>query len=136
MLPISWSPADAQLKSFARIWWPLFVLFVTALLYRGSGWTTPVLVVTGAGVALAIASAVSHTVARTVFLGLHVITFPLAFVTSTIVLAVIYYLVVTPIGLVLRLAGRDALSLRKRKAASLWVPVPDRTDAERAFRQF
>lgn len=136
MLPINWSPADAQLKSFARIWWPLFVLIGTALLYRRNGWTTPVMVVVYAGVILAVASVASRTVARTLFLGLQVITFPLAFVTSTIVLAVIYYLVVTPIGLALRLTGRDALSLRRRNAASLWVPVPDDRDPEHAFRQF
>ncbi len=136
MLPINWSPADAQLKSFARIWWPLFVLVVTALLYRRSGWTTSVMVVAYAGVGLAIVVAANRAVARTLFLGLQVITFPLAFVTSTIVLAVIYYLVVTPIGLALRLTGRDSLSLRKRSAATLWTPVPDNTDPERAFRQF
>lgn len=136
MLPINWSPADAQLKSFARIWWPLFVLVVTALLYRRNGWTTSVMVVAYAGVGLAIVVAASRAVARTLFLGLQVITFPLAFLTSTIVLAVIYYLVVTPIGLALRLTGRDSLSLRRRNAATLWVPVPGDTDPERAFRQF
>ncbi len=136
MLPINWSPADAQLRSFARIWWPLFVLVLTALLYRRSGWTTAVMTVAYAGVVLAIAVAASRAVARLLFLGLQAITFPLAFVTSTIVLAVIYYLVVLPIGLALRLTGRDSLSLRKRNAASLWVPVPENTDPERAFRQF
>lgn len=136
MLPINWSPADAQLKSFARIWWPLFVLVVTALLYRRGGWTTPVMVVAYAGAGLAFAVVASRTAARLLFLGLQVITFPLAFLTSTIVLAVIYYLVVTPIGLALRLTGRDALSLRRRTAASLWMPVAESTDPERAFRQF
>lgn len=136
MLPVNWSPADAQLRSFARIWWPLFVLVVTAWLWRRYGATAPTLLTAGVGLLVAIGALASRVVARLLFLGLQIITFPLALVTSTIVLGVIYYLVVTPIGLALRLAGRDALSANKRAAASLWVPVQDRRDSERAFRQF
>jgi hypothetical protein len=41
-----------------------------------------------------------------------------------IAMAVLFFTVLTPIGLVLRLAGRDRLRLRPRPdAASYWLPV-------------
>jgi ABC-type uncharacterized transport system permease subunit len=83
-----------------------------------------------------VAAIARRSVARAMFVALQVVTFPVAVLTSTFVLGVIYYLVVTPIGLALRLTGRDALNLKGRGADSLWVPVHDRKDLERSFRQF
>jgi low temperature requirement protein LtrA len=42
-------------------------------------------------------------------------------VISPIVLGVIFFLVITPVAVVTRLAGRDALRLRKRSVRSHWV---------------
>jgi len=44
---------------------------------------------------------------------------------GTLALAVVFFLVVTPLGLAARLAGRDRLGLRRPPAtASLWRPLP------------
>jgi hypothetical membrane protein len=49
--------------------------------------------------------------------------FLLGFVVSTTLLTLFYYLVVTPIGLIARLCGRDFLSLKlKPRAESCWLP--------------
>jgi hypothetical protein len=46
-------------------------------------------------------------------------------VIGTLALATVYFLVVTPLGLAARLAGRDRLALRRPPAqASLWRPLP------------
>ena len=46
----------------------------------------------------------------------------LGWVNSRILLALLFYLVMTPIGLVQRLAGRDALRRRSGESASYWIP--------------
>ena len=46
-------------------------------------------------------------------------------VIGTLALAVVYFIVVTPLGLAARLAGRDRLGLRRpAPGASLWQPLP------------
>jgi hypothetical protein len=46
-------------------------------------------------------------------------------VIGTLALAAVYFLVVTPLGLAARLAGRDRLGLRRpAPGASLWQPLP------------
>ena len=46
----------------------------------------------------------------------------LGFVNSRVLLSLMYYLVVTPIGVVLRLAGHDPLHRRGPQRESYWVP--------------
>ena len=46
----------------------------------------------------------------------------LGWVNSRILLALLFYLVMTPMGLVQRLAGRDALRRRGPGNVSYWIP--------------
>lgn len=46
----------------------------------------------------------------------------LGWVNSRILLALIFYLVITPVGLMQRLAGRDALRRRGPGSGSYWIP--------------
>lgn len=53
---------------------------------------------------------------------------------GTVSLAVVFYGVITPLGLAARLAGRDRLQLGPRIGASMWVDLPAaRHDPERQF---
>src|SRR4051794_26990665 len=74
--------------------------------------------------------------ARLPFLALFLLTFPIGWVVSQVVLATLFYLVFTPVGIAFRLAGRDALALRPTDRPSHWLPRQPTTDAGRYFRQF
>ena len=50
----------------------------------------------------------------------------LSFVSTRVVLAVVFFIAVTPIGLVKRLTGWDPLRRRARSEASYWRPYPER----------
>jgi len=50
----------------------------------------------------------------------------LSFVSTRVVLAVVFFLAVTPIGLVKRLTGWDPLRRRARPEPSYWRPYPER----------
>ncbi len=50
----------------------------------------------------------------------------LAFVSSRIILALIFFLVLTPIGLVKRAMGWDPLHRRAAASDSYWLPYPPR----------
>ncbi len=64
-------------------------------------------------------------------------TYPIGWVVSHVVLAAVYYLVVTPIGLTMRLVGRDPLRRRfEREAETYWIERRRETDTNGYFRQF
>ncbi|MDX1944314.1 MAG: hypothetical protein SFU86_02830 [Pirellulaceae bacterium] len=64
-------------------------------------------------------------------------TFPLAGLVSLALLVLIYYLLVTPLGLARRLFGGDPLERRWRPAQqSYWRPKPRSSDPRSYFGQF
>jgi hypothetical protein len=63
--------------------------------------------------------------------------FPIGFVISYVLMAIIYYLVVTSIGLIMRIFGRDSMYRRfDRDAATYWFERRAEQAQDRYFRQF
>lgn len=122
LLRINHRPAPRQLLVFALAW----LAFTGALGWmqwtKGHGtlawigWTLAV-VVPAAG-------AFWREGLRRFYVGLCYATFPIGYAVSTLVLTLLYYAVLTPIGLLLRVCGHDAL--QRRPASSHWHrrPVP------------
>lgn len=76
-------------------------------------------------------------VLRVVYLGMMWATFPIGWVVSHLILAIVFYLVMTPIGLLMRLVGYDPMNRRfDPDAETYWLPRESKDDAERCFRQF
>lgn len=74
---------------------------------------------------------------RPLYVGWMYAAFPVGFVVSHVILAVIYYLVISPIGVVMRLLGRDPMERTfDSKAKSYWVAHDPHKDPARYFRQF
>lgn len=71
-----------------------------------------------------------------VFTAAMVLAFPIGWALSRAILAVLFYLVFTPVALVFRLIGRDALRLKRPPAStgSYWTKVAERS-ADSYFRQ-
>jgi hypothetical protein len=74
---------------------------------------------------------------RIVYLGMAYAAFPIGMLVSVALLAVVYYLVLTPTGLLLRLWGRDAMGRRfDREAPTYWRPAEETDDPARYFQQY
>jgi hypothetical protein len=74
---------------------------------------------------------------RPLYLGWTCAAFPVGFAVSYLVLAAAYYLVITPIGLLARLAGRDVMRRRFDPGApTYWVEHRSASDPARYLRQF
>ena len=50
----------------------------------------------------------------------------LSFVSTRVILALVFFLVITPLGVVKRLTGWDPLGRRRLPQESYWVPSPSR----------
>ena len=71
------------------------------------------------------------------FVALSVLAFPVGYVLSHAVLALLFFGVLTPVGLVLRLLGRDPLGRAfEKEKSSYWVDLPEVRGQRDYFRQF
>jgi hypothetical protein len=62
---------------------------------------------------------------------------PIGWTVTHLVLAAVYYLVLTPIGLLMRLAGRDPMRRTiDPNAATYWIERKNPIESKRYFRQF
>jgi hypothetical protein len=111
---------DAQARKSALLVAAVLLGIAAWNLYRGR--TTVVLVFASIGAALVVAGLLVPPAARAFHTAWMRFAAALGHVNSRVLLTLVYYLVVTPYGVVSRLAGRDPLRRRGRGAAgSHWV---------------
>ncbi len=136
IIEINWRPSHRDLRLFAFV--QLALASVCAwLLNRRLGWDTAAIGLMGVSLVATIAGLVSPQLLRPLFVLWMVAAFPVGWVMSHLMLAVVYYGVVTPIGCALRLRGRDALQLKPRpEATTYWSARPPAPEPTRYFRQF
>ena len=114
-------------KEFGLIVGGVFVLLGLWWLYRGK-FTTASYVFSATGSALILCGLVSPrilTVPRKLWMKLAE---GMAYVSSRIILAIIFFLVLTPIGLVKRATGWDPLQRRSGTADTFWQDYPERNN--------
>jgi len=73
---------------------------------------------------------------RPVFMASMAITSPIGHVVGTVLLALIYFGMITPIAMIFRLMGRDALRLKPGKATSYWQDHVPTADVNQYLRQY
>jgi len=71
------------------------------------------------------------------YVTLMVVTYPIGFVLSYVLMAVLFYGMFTPVGLIFRLIGRDSLNRRfEPEAKTYYARHRPAKSTERYFRQF
>lgn len=74
---------------------------------------------------------------RLLYVGLSLLAFPIGFVLSYVIMGALYFLIIGPIAVALRLAGRDPMRrARDPQAASYWTPARPARDKETYFHQY
>ena len=127
-------PTQRQLLVFALAW----LVFVALLGF--SQWTHArprlALVCWTTAVLVPLAGAFWREGLRRLFVGLSLATYPVGLVVSSAVLVLLYYGVLTPLALILRLCRYDPLQRRfDRNAATYWQRRPANRDTAGYFRQ-
>ncbi len=100
LIPLNTNPSRSQLLQFGVAWTLFFGGAAAITAWRESpalAWPLGAL-----AIVLPLVGLVFPSVLRVLFVGLSVVTFPIGFAVSQIVLAAVYFLVLTPIGLVLQ----------------------------------
>ena len=146
LIEINWRPDRGQLQWFGRVgaaaatalggWIFLGHSVFGAALPEGAARLTACALWAAAGAMLVLSMAWPRGL-RPAYLALTLIALPIGYVLSHVLVGVVFYGVVTPVGLVFRLIGRDALQRRFDSAArTYWVRRPLVRDPGRYFRQF
>ena len=73
---------------------------------------------------------------RAAYLAVYVPTSLIGYVVSHVLLTIIFFTVITPLALLLRLLGKDPLRLRQTEGQSCWIVHPGPRAKERYYRQF
>jgi hypothetical protein len=132
---IPWRPPVRVLRQFAALW----LLVVGALAYRAgvSEGTAVGVTLAALAVGLGVAGLIRPAVVRPAFLGLTLITLPIGWAVSNVLLVLVYFAVFTPLALCFRAVGRDALQRRFEPAReSYWEPKAGSPDPRRYLHTF
>jgi len=135
MIEIDWNPTRRFLRQFAA----LFVLFfwtIGAWRYWGKDQATVGIVLAAIG-CLGIVGYFLTPMMRVIYVTWMTVLFPVGWVVSHVVLSLVFFLVLTPVGVIMRLFGYDPMRKRfDRSAESYWRRRDGNRDVSRYFRQF
>lgn len=136
MIDINWKPTRKDLRVFS-----IACLVVTVggglALYFKEGPSNFIYGMWIAGPLIALFGLLWPPTVRYLYIGLSLLALPIGLVLGNVMMAIIYYLMVTPVGLVFKLIGRDSLHRKlDPDAESHWVERPPTPPTKRYFRQY
>lgn len=145
MIEINLRPDDRTLRQFGWIALVGFGFLATIAFYEklvfafGLGASKPI--VAGVFVGLAVWSAFFSLVWPRanfpIYIGLTILSYPIGFVLSYLIMGSLFYLLITPIGLFFKLTGRDSLNRKfEPDLESYWIDSRAPRPKESYFKQF
>src|SRR3972149_2918294 len=122
LIRIDHNPSRRQLAIFGAVWLVFFTVVGIVMHARGvSAMATVSVWIAAAGVP--VIGWIAPSFMRIVYLGMAYLALPIGFVVSYLLLAAIYYLVLTPTGLLMRMLGHDPMNRRfDATTESYWIP--------------
>lgn len=134
---VNWNPSTRDLKQFGTIWLPALLTLVGGAVSYYAQMTGLSVAIWAIALAAGVTGFLAPRMIRPVFVGMMCLTFPIGWVVSHVIFLTVFYLVVTPIGLLMKLAGRDAMERTLDPSAdTYWHPYEQETNYARYLRQF
>lgn len=128
-------PTPRILRQFSAAWLILFLALAARL-----GWFHHHVVAGSAAGVVALAGlggVWKPACVRWLFIGASIAAFPLGWVVTQLALALMFYVVLTPLALVFRWRGRDALGLRRQPGqTSFWITRGPPPEAGKYLKQY
>jgi hypothetical protein len=135
LLDVNWNPDRRELRQFALLWVGFFGLVGAYCVWMKDAPTAAAAFWVVAG--LGLVGYFLPAVLRPVYILWMALALPIGWTISHLLLLGVYYLVVTPIGLIMRLVGYDPMARQfDRAAKSYWTPHDPAGEPGRYFKQF
>ncbi len=142
ILEINWKPDAKKLRVFSVGWLVLFGILGVLVAHKHYGFSGEEkwiwsYVLWGVGGLVFLIGLVAPRAVYPFFLALTVVTFPIGWVVSNVVMALVYFGLFTPMALFFRLKHRDELHRAIEPGAmTYWRERPGAPPAKRYFQQF
>ncbi len=139
---VNWNPDTAALRTFAKslvVGFPcLAVAFLLIGWFGGKGWNVSfALKLGGLGAAAGVLFYAVPALAKPFYLVWYALACCIGLVVGNVLLGLIFYVLVTGIGLLKRLGGRQAIRKSPNPQADThWVDAPPAPEPKRYYRQF
>ena len=132
---VNWRPDARELRRFAVAMLIGFTILGLLSVWRAWGISTASIIFWSAGAVLAIAALIPG-LGRIAYLAVYLPTSIIGYVVSNVILALMFFLVITPLGILLKLMGKDVLQQRKQKNSTQWTPIKGVKTEDSYYRQF
>jgi saxitoxin biosynthesis operon SxtJ-like protein len=132
---VQWRPGREELRRFAVAMFVGFVALGLMVAWRRHGLERSTWVLWFVGLALAVGG-LTPGLGRWSYLGVHLPTALMGYIVSHILLTLMFLTVFTPLGVIVRLTGKDLLLLRRPRQQRLWISRSAVRDPDSYYRQF
>ena len=130
------NPAARDLKWFGLILLA-FLGLVGILVWRATGSLAWPRLIWGGAATLSLIYYVARPLQRPMYIGWSYLTYPVGWVISHVLMALVFFGLFTAVGLLMRLFRYDPMMRTfDRSAKTYWVPHEDQADVAYYFRQY
>lgn len=146
LVEVNWNPQGRQLRTFGLAGAVVLGALGGLILWRRSFFgvamepgtaRTVAIALWAVGGAFGLLAAALPKALLYPYVALTAASLPIGWALSHAVMGLIYYGMITPLGLIFRLLGRDPLERKlEPERASYWAPREQVTDPRRYYRQF
>lgn len=128
-------PTTRTLRQFSLLW-VLFFAGMALWQYAGRHNPSAAGILALAAFSVGPAGLIAPRLVRPIFTGWMVLAFPVGWTVSHVLLALLFFGVFTPLGLLFRWIGRDELRLRRAATGSYWAPKVTSREPADYFHQY
>ncbi|WP_298865260.1 SxtJ family membrane protein [uncultured Gimesia sp.] len=133
---INWTPTKRELRIFALALTVLLCL-IAAFNYNATESIPVVVILVSAAILLSGTGLISPQHIQPIYITWMVLFYPVRWIVSCLLIAMVYYLVIFPIGMTLRICGHDLVARRfDSEATSYWKVKKTIRQEKDYFRQF
>ena len=136
MIEIQWQPDRKFLNQFGALFIVFFGIVGSLQMFR-HGRSEVAMIIWGTSSAIACIGFVFPKFMRAVYLTWMCAIFPFAWVVTQVIFGFTFYIVMTPIGVMMRRFGYDPVKRQfDANADSYWIKREPNKDTKRYFKQF
>ena len=136
MIDLNLNPTQKELKQFSLIQL-LFCILVSGWFYFKYGNIFSATIISVISFLVFLAARIYPSAIRALFVVLTIIAFPIGWVVSHVILFLVFYLLVTPVGLIMKLVGYDPLHRKiDKNTTSYWINRSENKSSESYFKQY
>jgi hypothetical protein len=136
VVEINWNPSRKQLRIFSVLQLAFFAI-VAIWLHYGTSYAQIGSIALVVSLIVGVVGFAWPPLMRTVYVVWMALVFPIGWTVSHVVLAMLFYLVITPIAVIMKLCGYDSMQRKfDGQAATYWKRREPNDDTSRYFKQF